>query len=642
MTSAPNQFASRQAPPATYLDFLAEAQRFVESKGMSWEIERDQQGIPLEGQDWDLCRLTGSHAKNASRLGSFKVHDSVRSLALEAGWAPALLPQGVVLDTEVEAFLKAIAADRCRAAMEPRSTRHEARVLKTLFSSTSKMPWELTTEDIERFEALRPLGDTAKKGLRSLIRTVNEHLLSNACPLLISETMQKDFTWQASLDERAHAEKLPKLEALYELARIIFQVAPATHFDAIRFYALRVMVLTGLRLNEGIMLPADCLRWEDHVDVVTGKPADEVGGIARTLRLRYFALKQEEGRPDLLVEEHQWVPTRFQGAIAAAIEAAVEKTAVLRAVLAAQHSGAVAAGPNSDLRTFKTSAGADLTTADLLFLQVYQGRDVPVPAPSDLDVTVLNPVAMYSALGLQKVNQGASFFVRYGGGPDMHGLSVRPHSLRHLINTEMFRLGVPDTAITQQFGRTTVAQSYEYDHRSLAEKLSFISLPESASQIVVPGSAQELVAKMVVGGLVPKSHIARSFQSIQAEHGDLAAFRYLVANSDGFHVTPYGFCVNSFSMNPCARHLKCFDRCKHFTASGIPEHRVTLQALRASLVEMRAAAAAKPAKTVGRRNQISHAEALLAGVDATLAAEPNAPVFADGVDHSVAAKDVLS
>jgi hypothetical protein len=80
---------------------------------------------------------------------------------------------------------------------------------------------------------------------------------------------------------------------------------------------------------------------------------------------------------------------------------------------------------------------------------------------------------------------------------------------------------------------------------------------------------------MVVGGLSPSSHIAKTFATIQASSGDEAAFRYLVTNSDGFHVTPYGFYLNSFSMNPCPKHLKCFHGCKHFNASGLPEHRVS-------------------------------------------------------------------
>ena len=300
-------------------------------------------------------------------------------------------------------------------------------------------------------------------------------------------------------------------------------------------------------------------------------------------------------------------------------------------------------GPNhSDLRQFKTSAGVDLTTADLLLLTPYGVSDLPDSMLDEMAVTTLSQNSMYLAMGCIKSKWSYSLFARYGNAASEKRHAIKPHSLRHLMNTELFKLGVSDTVITQQFGRMSVAQSYEYDHRSLSEKRSFVRLPESAIGLVQPGSSSELVAKMVVGGLIPFSHVAKSFKAIQATSGDAVAFRYLVANSDGFHVTPYGFCLNSFSMNPCARHLKCFDRCKHFTASGLPEHRVTLESLRAQLVQARQAAAAKPAKTIGRKNQIEHADTLLAGVDAALAAAPDTPVFGGNVDYSKPVEDVLS
>jgi len=116
------------------------------------------------------------------------------------------------------------------------------------------------------------------------------------------------------------------------------------------------------------------------------------------------------------------------------------------------------------------------------------------------------------------------------------------------MNTEMFRKNVPDTIITHQFGRRTVAQSYEYDHRNLAEKLSFVKLPPAASKVLPAGSAKELVGKMVVSGMALQSHLGQSFKRIQHESGDEAAFIYLAANADGFHVTPYGFCTNTLDV----------------------------------------------------------------------------------------------
>lgn len=640
MTYVLQHHQGRSEPPATYITYIDAAKRFAMSKGVRWETT-DEAGSYGVSADWDLRLLTDSHDKHASRLGAFFVDEKVRSLALQAGWASASLPQGPLLAPEVQDFIKALVADRCRAAMAPRGTRHYALVYKTVFATTNKAPWELTSEDILRWQGLVIPAPGALKAARSLVRAINENLLSHACPIAAPEPGEIFTDLRKSLVERHDAHKLPKRDALYELVRIVFREEAETHNDLVRFSVLRVLILTGLRLNEGLLLPADCLRWEAHLDVVTGKRADQIGGVGQTLRLRYFALKQEEGRPDLFVEEHMVVPTRFQLAVATAVRLALQATAELRAVLAAQHAG-ISVSPDSDLRRFTTSAGIKLTTADLLYLVPVRLRDVPHPVPPDQAVTTLSQNAIYFALGLVKGKTEYSFFSRYGSEPHHKHFSVKPHSLRHLINTELFRHGAPDTVITQQFGRQTVAQSHEYDHRSLAEQLAFVSLPSATKGFLAPGSSQELVAKMVVSGLVPTSHIARSFRAIQAKDGDLAAFRYLAANSDGFHVTPYGYCVNSFAMNPCARHLKCFDRCKHFAASGLQEHRVALESLRSKMVEMRNAAAAKPAKTVGRRNQIAHAESLICGLTAALEASPNAPVFDVGVDHSIDVKDVLS
>lgn len=638
MTSKVRRLPGASLPPASYVDFIERAKRFVASKGLWWETFDE-----ATGADWDLRILTDSHAKHASRLGAFLVDTSMRGLAVDAGWAAAGLPAGKYLCEEVQDFIKALVAHRCQAARSPRDTRHQASVYRRFFSTTSKAPWDLTSEDVERFEGLYKHSERASVAIASMVRTINENVVAHACPLVSFTQKQPQFDkLQASLSERKGGDKLPKLDALYEFVRIVFREEPECHNDLIRFGASRLLILTGLRLNEVLMLPADCLRWEDHLDVVTGNPADQVGGVARTLRLRHFALKQDDGLPDILVEEHQPVATRFQDAVAAAVDMVVAATRSLRAALALQHEDDDPP-EKSDMRQFKTSAGLRLTTADLLFLQPGGGlKAVPEVLSSEFPVTTLSQNSMYLALGRNKDKRAYSFFTKYGNEVGCEKLSVKPHSLRHLMNTELFRHGVPDTVVTQQFGRTSVAQSYEYDHRSLGERLEFVSLPPSTKSFLAPGSPQELVAKMVVGGLVPTSHIARSFAGIQARDGDMVAFRYLAANSDGFHVTPYGYCVNSFSMNPCARHLKCFDRCKHFTASGLPEHRVTLEALRVKLTEMRTAAASRPIKTIGRGNQMAHADALLHGVNAALAASPSEPVFKSGVDHSAQVKDVLS
>lgn len=633
---------TRSVAPSSYNDFIAASRRFVEYKGLQWDIPVTEDGTPLPGRDWDLRVLTDSHARNASRTNGFAVDVEIRKACLAAGWSEARLPDGAALDERVQSFIKAVIAFRCKEAQNPRVTRHLALILRKFFSSTNKAPWEISAEDLNRFLQLGHKQDKIWDALLWLAKLMNAHLLSVACPVEPDTDNSRGLKKLGKrLTERKEGQKLPEIEAFYELARIVFQETPRTHPDLIRFGVVRLLILTGLRLNEVLMLPADCLRWEDHVDVVTGRTASEVGGLSRTLSLRYFGEKREEGAPDILVEDHQQVPERFQAAVTEAVEMVLAATTELRRVLKLQrHSPAP--NPASDLRTFKTTAGTTLEAADLLFLVLYGHRQL-LPNVIELGAAIapVSHLTIYAGLGISVSAGSSSLFGRYGSSKVDPNFKLRPHSLRHLMNTELFRLNVADTVITNHFGRQSVAQSYEYDHRTLSERLAFVRLPDAASATVVPGGPADLVARMVVSGQAGDSNIARTFRKIQEEHDDEVAFAYLAANSDGFHVTPYGYCVNSFSLNPCARHLKCFDECRHFVPSGRAEHRVSLSALKTKLQQMRDVAMQKPAKTVGRANQVAHAQRLLAGVDAALLAQPGEALFPDGIDHSALPKDIF-
>lgn len=617
-----------------YADFIRRMLAFVESKGVCWTIPVDKDGSVPPESDWDLRQLTQSHQRNASRTNGFAINESVRNAAIEAGWAPARLPAGQALSLDVQEFLKALIAYRCRQHILPRNVRADASIWRKFFSVTRKAPWDLNSEDFNQFMELMAWDEVTLMAISVLATIMNENMLSHNVPLA-PEVRTKSLTYMSTmLDERRDGEKLPDPRALHELIRIVFHERPVGHQDRIRFNVIRLFLFTGLRANEVIYLPADCLRWETHVDVVTGQPAGDVGGVTRTLQLRYFGLKREKGKPDVLVEDVQFVPEQFHRIVAEAVEDALAATAPLRAALKKSSI--------DEARRFKTSSGEELTVADLLFLVIVgAGGDLPPIVPADASIEVVAESTLYAALSSRK-GRKHTIFTRYGKGDDLDSLMVNPHSLRHLMNTEFFRLNIPDTVITQHFGRTTVAQSYEYDHRSLAERLSFVELPKSAEGIIVPGSPQETVAKMMVSGFAPHSHIAESFKKIQEEHGDEAAFTYLAATSDGFHVTPYGFCTTSFAINPCVKHLRCFNKCKQYVPSGLPEHRITLGQLRANLSAMRDKAAAKPANSIGRKNQIAHADELIAGVDAALSAQPGEAVFPNGNDFSVPVEDLFA
>lgn len=237
-------------------------------------------------------------------------------------------------------------------------------------------------------------------------------------------------------------------------------------------------------------------------------------------------------------------------------------------------------------------------------------------------------VGMY--LGDQKSNE--TLFTRYGESDEDRSLTLTSHSLRHLQNTELFRLGIADTIISKRFNRRSVAQSYEYDHRSLAEDLDQLELPVDVEASL--GDKASTVARLIQAGRAT-GPIVDSFKRIQREEGDVAAFEFLKVEADGFHATPYGHCLNSFTVDPCPKHLECFSGCRHLSATDLPENRSHLRSLEVKLIAAIELAEGRPSNSVGRTNQIDHAKVRLDGVRTLLNTPSGEKPFPDGPDLSL-------
>lgn len=228
-----------------------------------------------------------------------------------------------------------------------------------------------------------------------------------------------------------------------------------------------------------------------------------------------------------------------------------------------------------------------------------------------------------------------SLFERYGATKEDQELRLESHLLRHLQNTELFRLGVADTIISKRYNRRSVAQSYEYDHRSLAEDLEQVSIPEDIELQL--GEKAATVAKMIKVGKA-KGPVVDAFLRIQAQEGDAAAYQYLQIEADGFHATPYGHCLNSFTVDPCPKHLECFSNCRHLSATDLPENRANLIRLEGKFKIAIETIRSRPSTSIGWKNQLHHAEVRLTGVQKLLETPPGERVFPDGVDLSTVPK----
>lgn len=246
--------------------------------------------------------------------------------------------------------------------------------------------------------------------------------------------------------------------------------------------------------------------------------------------------------------------------------------------------------------------------------------------------SISRPDSRLVGIGLGDQAEIPSLFERYGATKEDRELRLESHMLRHLQNTELFRLGVADTIISKRYNRRSVAQSYEYDHRSLAEELEQISIPEEVELML--GEKATTVAKMIKGGKA-RGPIVDAFARIQSKDGDQAAFEYLRVEVDGFHATPYGHCLNSFTVDPCPKHLECFADCRHLSATGLPENKANLIRLEGKFKAVIETIQARTSASIGWKNQLQHAEKRLAGVQRLLDTPDGELAFPDGVDLSI-------
>jgi hypothetical protein len=247
-------------------------------------------------------------------------------------------------------------------------------------------------------------------------------------------------------------------------------------------------------------------------------------------------------------------------------------------------------------------------------------------------IAVGRPDSSFIGLSIGAQKLGETIFAKYGETDDDRALTLESHSLRHLQNTELFRLGVADTIISKRFNRRSVVQSYEYDHRSLAEDLEQIELsPEIEIQL---GTKAATVAKMIKIGKA-NGPIVDAFKRIQSTDGDEAAYEYLRVEADGFHATPYGHCLNSFTVDPCPKHLECFSGCRHLSATNLPENREHLIRLENRLQGALESIRLRTSSSLGWKNQLAHAEQRLAGVRKILSADKGEHPFPNGPDLSM-------
>lgn len=760
-----------------FVSFVEGGKALAASRGMLWSFSLNEAGVAERG--WNLTEITGSLPPtrylwdlgqdekalamlNASRKELNR--SPLAKTALSVGW---------------QDFIKAATCDQL--LFKRNTTGHVVqnviRPLKVLATCVAQLePWELTSDAVrEAISIAKRLQKSGKLAdlIAGTIKTIVDanHLTKN-CPLyptldaarLPSNTNRKTKGTKSidelrdSLEQRKRAERLPSKRAYWELIRIVFTEKPRTFVDAIRFSILKVNIITGLRLGESTLLPADWARTRDYYDP-KGVPAGELGGYSQALMLRYFAEKQQLQHSDssILIERTQYITKNFEEILKETLDSAVRITQPLRDTLKLQvETGRIFPQyKKTDLvpvaeiyskitgNPFWLNMEEDIAddfitryrqgynpqvlqelaihqsdqfrgTAQLnmavymyfnrlaknirneqsslrlrysngeeysherkawreVFLNIGELEDhLTITAPTKLsdrnalklssgnfqsweflylipkralseerndgicDITkycsvgIPDAALISNALGDNK-DSHESLFMRYGRTEEDKLLVLKSHMLRHLQNTELLRLGVADVLISKHFNRRDVAQTFEYDNRTLAEHLESIDLPAATEATL--GENSSTVAKLILAGKAV-GPIVTTFKRIQRDKGDQAAFEYLRVEADGFHATPYGHCINSFTVEPCPKNLECFAGCCHLNATNLSENRRNLESLEKKYEAALSDVKARPASTIGRKNQLQHATIRLESVRKLLATPVGEPVFPGGRDLS--------
>lgn len=761
-----NVFPFHQSAPSSsdrnqnFDTFIASMKELAKQSSINWHIRLDDKGVARLGEAWDLRSIANDGRPKTAVLRTFNLFpEGLEAMAARNPEAPRRADGP--LTGEWQDFLKAVVLEYLLVRKKSISFVTAASIaLRFLAAVADKLPWQMTTEDvqttIELADARAPSKGTSIV-LQGIMTTVVDRLhLADACPLMWKVKRSRNDSNKRSklylaqnklaktLAERKAEQKLPEQRAFWELVRIVVTETPRSLNDALRFAMVKVLLFTGLRVGEAALLPLDWRRTRTYLDN-NGRPAGESGGITEALMLRHFAEKQGT---TALYESTQFVPDLFRDELERTLRQVEVMTAPLRSTLKAQYEtgrlfpmyrpdqlvdavemyvrltgnpmwvkepspeavscveqyrqswnpsdiaplleflqgsnelspavsryfsqenralgltlrnlrGEMETGRGvrgkflrvseaetfvrnevrtkvPDLAAFTLDNGAIVAPWEMLFLlpkrAVGAGRGDTVLDPTmTFSVGVADEVLLLVALGDEN-HAAQSLFNIYGLTDEDKKLKIKSHSLRHLQNTELFRLGLADTIITKRFNRRSVAQSYEYDHRSLAEEMDQLELPDAWAEFLGDSKAVT-VAKLVQAGRA-EGPIVREFRRIQTEEGDEAALTFLAAEADGFHATPYGYCLNSFTVDPCPKHLECFSGCRHLSATNLPENRRNIIQLHSKLQAALEAAQARPARSIGRENQIKHASERIRGLEMLLDTKAGEQVFPDGPDLS--------
>ncbi|MDO1464130.1 integrase [Pseudomonas putida] len=140
---------------------------------------------------------------------------------------------------------------------------------------------------------------------------------------------------------------------------------------------------------------------------------------------------------------------------------------------------------------------------------------------------------------------GTSIFERHGyKGAQGEKLKMSSHAVRHLLNTLAIRGGLSDFDLARWSGRLNVKSNRDYDHTTDEEVI------ERVRQLGLVSAA------------FPQAEVRPQYVPVDESDFPLRAMAAM-------HVTEYGFCSHSFSIEPCRKFRDCINCTEHVCIKGL-------------------------------------------------------------------------
>lgn len=179
--------------------------------------------------------------------------------------------------------------------------------------------------------------------------------------------------------------------------------------------------------------------------------------------------------------------------------------------------------------------------------------------PRRLLVRKITQAMVNRALGGKTSETGKSLFDLYGkegAAPS----SLRTHGFRRWLTSVAFEGGAPVEDLTRIFGRRHPKDTHAYLYDMAAEAKAAGRLPSTETDL-----GGELADGIRSGRYF--GPVAITYWEMVARGDPEAADAYLRRQIQSGHVTPWGFCKRDLRVEPCEKHLACFNACEHYLAT---------------------------------------------------------------------------